>query len=76
MASSDGMINRPRYAGIVRTCRVILAEEGWRAFYNGMGTNMFRAVPAAMTTMLTFETLKASIIKLQEEGREREASPT
>lgn len=70
MVSSDGMINRPRYAGIVNTCRVILAEEGWRAFYSGMGTNMFRAVPAAMTTMLTFETLKASILRLQEEGRQ------
>ncbi|PNS20026.1 hypothetical protein CAC42_1473 [Sphaceloma murrayae] len=69
-ASSDGMINRPRYKGIVSTCRTILAEEGWRAFYNGMGTNMFRAVPAAMTTMLTFETLKGVVTKLQEEGRE------
>lgn len=68
-ASSDGMVNRPRYAGILKTCKVILAEEGWRAFYNGMGTNMIRAVPAAMTTMLTFETLKASITRLQEEGR-------
>ncbi|KAF1940163.1 mitochondrial carrier [Clathrospora elynae] len=39
-ASSDGMINLPRYRGIIRTCTVILQEEGWRAFYNGMGTNM------------------------------------
>ncbi|KAF2155665.1 MC family mitochondrial carrier protein [Myriangium duriaei CBS 260.36] len=69
-SSSDGMRNRPRYAGILRTCKVILAEEGWRAFYNGMGTNMFRAVPAAMTTMLTFETLKSTITKLQDEGRQ------
>lgn len=68
-SSSDGMVNRPRYTGIFRTFKVILAEEGWRAFYNGMGTNMFRAVPAAMTTMLTFETLKASVMRLQEEGR-------
>ena len=69
-ASSDGMINLPRYRGVVRTCSVILQEEGWRAFYNGMGTNMIRAVPAAMTTMVTFETLKGSIIRLQEEGRQ------
>lgn len=73
-ASSDGMVNRPRYAGILRTCKVILAEEGWRAFYNGMGTNMFRAVPAAMTTMLTFETLKGTILRMQEEGRLAEES--
>ena len=69
-ASSDGMINLPRYRGILRTCKTILKEEGWRAFYNGMGTNMFRAVPAAMTTMLTFEWLKSVINKLQKNGRD------
>ncbi len=58
----------PRYKGIVTTCRTILREEGWRAFYYGMGTNLVRAVPAAMTTMLTFESLKRSVQRLQEEG--------
>ncbi len=67
-ASSDGMINVLRYRGIVRTCRVILHEEGWRAFYNGMGTNMIRAVPAAMTTMLTFEWCKGVIHRMRDEG--------
>ncbi|PSK34470.1 hypothetical protein B9Z65_8796 [Elsinoe australis] len=71
-SSSDGMVNRPRYRGIVKTFRIILAEEGWRAFYNGMGTNMFRAVPAAMTTMLTYETLKRVITRMQEEGKNLE----
>lgn len=69
-ASSDGMINLPRYRGIFRTCRTILREEGWRAFYNGMGTNMVRAVPAAMTTMLTYETLKQACFRLKMEGEE------
>jgi solute carrier family 25 folate transporter 32 len=63
--SSDGMINKPRYQGIIRTCRLILYEEGWTAFYSGMGTNLIRAVPAAMTTMLTFETLKSIIVRMQ-----------
>ena len=67
-SSSDGMINIPRYRGMIRTIRAILAEEGWRAFYNGMGTNMIRAVPAAMTTMLTFETMKTNIYRLQAQG--------
>jgi solute carrier family 25 folate transporter 32 len=35
-----------------------------------MGTNMIRAVPAAMTTMLTYESIKGFIGRLQEEGRE------
>ncbi|GAB1191556.1 hypothetical protein APSETT444_000736 [Aspergillus pseudonomiae] len=48
-ASSDGMPNRPRYTGVVRT-------------------NLFRAVPAAMTTMLTYEYLRKTISHLQHEG--------
>ena len=69
LGSTDGMRYQPRYKGVLRTCRIILQEEGWRAFYNGMGTNMIRAVPAAMTTMLTFESVKSSIAKMQEEGK-------
>lgn len=45
----------PRYKGIITTFKTILREEGWRAFYAGMGTNMMRAVPAATTTILTYE---------------------
>ncbi|EAU34621.1 conserved hypothetical protein [Aspergillus terreus NIH2624] len=67
-ASSDGMPNRPRYTGIIRTCQTILQEEGWRAFYSGIGTNLFRAIPAAMTTMLTYEYLRKLIGHLQHEG--------
>lgn len=68
--SAQSEVEIPRYQGIVSSCRVILKEEGWRAFYYGMGTNLLRAVPSAMTTMLTFETLKSAIQKLQEEGRQ------
>ncbi|KAL4906438.1 hypothetical protein BDW74DRAFT_132434 [Aspergillus multicolor] len=67
-SSSDGMPNRPRYSGIVRTCQTILQEEGWRAFYSGIGTNLFRAVPAAMTTMLTYEYLRKLIGHMKHEG--------
>jgi solute carrier family 25 folate transporter 32 len=35
----------------------ILGEEGWRAFYRGMGTNLVRTVPASALTLLTFEVL-------------------
>jgi solute carrier family 25 (mitochondrial folate transporter), member 32 len=67
-ASSDGMINIPRYKGMVRTIRTMIQEEGWRAFYNGMGTNLIRAVPAAMTTMLTYESLMTVMHRLKVEG--------
>ncbi|KAF2720770.1 mitochondrial folate transporter-like protein/carrier [Polychaeton citri CBS 116435] len=69
VGTADGMSYKPKYQGILNSCKIILKEEGWRAFYNGMGTNMIRAVPAAMTTMLTFETIKGNIVRLQEEGK-------
>lgn len=71
-ASSDGMVNIPRYRGVITTCKIILQEEGWRAFYNGMGTNMIRAVPAAATTMLTYESLRSLHKRLKREGEELE----
>jgi solute carrier family 25 (mitochondrial folate transporter), member 32 len=69
IGSSDGM-RAPvlRYRGILHTCKVMLAEEGWRAFYAGIGVNLVRAVPAAMTTMLTYEYLQRTIQDLQTEG--------
>ncbi|CAK3867481.1 Mitochondrial nicotinamide adenine dinucleotide transporter 2 [Lecanosticta acicola] len=70
IGNTDGVPYQPRYRGVLHTCRIILREEGWRAFYNGMGTNMIRAIPAAMTTMLTFESIKGAIGRLQEEGKE------
>ena len=65
-ASSDGMINRPRYRGTWQTCTMILSEEGWRGFYAGLGTNLLRAVPSAMTTILTFEYLKKAFLEWRE----------
>ena len=70
-SSSDGMPTRPRYRGVIRTTKMILAEEGWRAFYAGIGTNLFRAVPAAMTTMLSYEWLQGTVRRLQAEGEKQ-----
>jgi solute carrier family 25 folate transporter 32 len=51
----------PRYKGIVTTAKTIYKEEGWRAFYAGMGTNMMRAIPAATTTLLTYEYVMSTL---------------
>jgi solute carrier family 25 folate transporter 32 len=65
----------PRYKGIVTTFQTILREEGWRAFYAGMGTNMMRAVPAATTTMLTYEFVMRHVAVAKSEGlRKMEAA--
>jgi len=61
----------PRYKGIITTFRTILREEGWRAFYAGMGTNMMRAVPAATTTMLTYEYIMKNFHQIQSEGAQK-----
>lgn len=70
LSTSDGMAVKARYTGILHMCRVILQEEGWRAFYAGIGTNLIRAVPAAMTTMLTYEWLQSVIHHSQDKGEE------
>ncbi|KAL8382944.1 hypothetical protein RB595_006624 [Gaeumannomyces hyphopodioides] len=61
----------PRYRGIARTFRTILVEEGWRAFYAGMGTNLMRAVPAAAVTMLTYETVMRRLNEAKHDGERK-----
>ena len=67
-SSSDGMLHQAKYKGIIHTCKVMLREEGASAFYAGIGVNLVRAVPAAMTTMLTYEYLQKWMYDLQTEG--------
>jgi solute carrier family 25 folate transporter 32 len=61
----------PRYKGIITTFKIILREEGWQAFYAGMGTNMMRAVPAATTTMITYELVIRRLNRARAEGAEK-----
>ncbi|PHH77343.1 hypothetical protein CDD80_714 [Ophiocordyceps camponoti-rufipedis] len=65
----SGVEGGPKYRGIVMTFRTILREEGWRAFYAGLGTNMMRAVPAATVTMLTYECVMRQLNSAKMEGR-------
>jgi solute carrier family 25 folate transporter 32 len=61
----------PKYRGIVSTFRTMLREEGWRAFYAGLGTNMMRAVPAATVTMLTYEYVMRQLNQERVDGKEK-----
>jgi solute carrier family 25 folate transporter 32 len=63
------------YRGTLQTCKGILAEEGWRGFYAGLGTNLVRAVPSAMTTILTFEYLKKAFYATRETALEKLDKP-
>ena len=68
-ALSGIMPSSPHARGTIQTCKTILLEEGWRGFYAGLGTNLIRAVPSAMTTILTFEYLKRAIYHNQETAK-------
>ncbi|KAJ1963501.1 hypothetical protein IWQ62_003192 [Dispira parvispora] len=46
-----------RYRGILHAIVTIYREEGWRAFYKGLATNLIRTVPASAITLLTYEWL-------------------
>ena len=77
VTSSDGMQMSSKYNGLLQTCKIMLKEEGWRGFYAGLGTNLIRAIPSAMTTMLTYELLQRTIHDLKDAGlkqkRDKEA---
>ena len=68
---SKSAVAVPKYNGVVSTFKVILKEEGWRAFYAGMGTNMMRAVPAATVTMLTYEYVMDNLKQARRHGTEK-----
>lgn len=65
---AKGGTPQPKYKGVVMTFRTILREEGWRAFYAGMGVNMMRAVPAATVTMMTYEYVMRTLHRSKLEG--------
>ncbi|KAI5784619.1 MC family mitochondrial carrier protein [Geopyxis carbonaria] len=58
----------PRYRGILHSVATIYREEGWRAFYAGMGTNMIRAVPSSAMTLLTYEVVKSGLKRIKEDS--------
>lgn len=65
------VIPEPKYKGVMMTFRTILREEGWRAFYAGMGVNMMRAVPAATVTMMTYEFVMKNLHQAKAEGQRK-----
>ncbi|KAF8475009.1 mitochondrial carrier domain-containing protein [Kalaharituber pfeilii] len=58
----------------MRTAKTVYMEEGWRAFYAGMGTNMIRAVPASAMTLLTYEMCSKYLLKWKRKGMEAAAA--
>lgn len=69
-SKSGGMLLRPKYQGVFDTYRVILREEGWRAFYKGMGVNVARSVPAATVTLMSYEFVMSFLLSIKEKTTE------
>jgi len=61
----------PKLRGTVEICRMIYRQAGWKGFYAGLGTNLIRAVPSAMTTLLTFEYIKSFLSETRTSALER-----
>ncbi|KAI4099927.1 MAG: hypothetical protein LQ339_005716 [Xanthoria mediterranea] len=45
----------PVYKGVLATGRVIVAKEGWRGLYRGLGISLIKSAPASAVTMWTYE---------------------
>lgn len=58
----------PKLRGTLEICQTIARQEGWRGFYAGLGTNLIRAVPSAMTTILTYEYIKSNMFEAKKDA--------
>ncbi|KAI5857193.1 mitochondrial carrier protein [Tricharina praecox] len=67
-AGAKREVTFPKYRGIFPTLFTIIREEGGRALYNGMGTNLVRAVPSSAMTILTYEFVAGLLSRLREES--------
>ncbi|KAI9152674.1 hypothetical protein H9P43_009470 [Blastocladiella emersonii ATCC 22665] len=50
-----------KYNGLRHCVTRIAQEEGYRAFYRGLGTNLFRTLPASAITLFTYERLARAL---------------
>ena len=44
--------------GITGVATKVWKEDGWRGFYRGLGTNIFRVLPATWVTFLVYENVR------------------
>ncbi|KAL8995792.1 MAG: hypothetical protein Q9169_004550 [Polycauliona sp. 2 TL-2023] len=58
----------PVYKGVLATGWAIVAKEGWRGLYRGLGISLVKSAPASAVTMWTYEhALKAlHIVRIEE----------
>jgi len=52
------------FEGLLPTFRRILREEGLKGFYRGMGVNLLRTVPSSAVTLLVYEKIMSSMLRI------------
>ncbi|KAF2099662.1 mitochondrial thiamine pyrophosphate carrier 1 [Rhizodiscina lignyota] len=59
--------NIPEYqGGVVRTARTIVAREGVRGLYRGLGVALVKAAPAGAVTVWTYERVMGALLEWEE----------
>lgn len=59
----NSMMGNP-YSNVWHACRVILAKEGLKGFYQGLAANLLKVVPSMSSSWLTFEMTRSYLLKL------------
>ncbi|KAF2146479.1 uncharacterized protein K452DRAFT_66272 [Aplosporella prunicola CBS 121167] len=56
----------PAYRGVLGTVRAVVAREGARGLYRGLGVSLIKAAPASAVTMWTYERAMGALVALEE----------
>jgi solute carrier family 25 (mitochondrial folate transporter), member 32 len=64
IATHDGADNA-KYSGVIRSAGTVVGEEGPKGLYKGLGTTLFRALPATVVSMFFYELVVRSFSSLE-----------
>ncbi|KAJ9669177.1 mitochondrial thiamine pyrophosphate transporter [Coniosporium apollinis] len=62
--------NIPEFRGVLGTIRAVLAREGLRGLYRGLGVSLIKAAPASAVTMWTYERAMGVMLAWNRGGEE------
>jgi len=69
-------VQRDEESSIMHLAKHIYVKEGLRGFYRGLVTNLFRVVPAAAITFVSFEYYSRFLIKMTKRDGHKESQPS
>ncbi|KNC79123.1 hypothetical protein SARC_08472 [Sphaeroforma arctica JP610] len=60
-----------KYNNILHCAKTVVMEEGVRALYRGLPTNLFRVIPSCVITFTSYETILSWLMEADKKGRLR-----